>query len=110
MMPALTKPRHMMAVAAELWIMPVTAVPKARPFNLLLVSFCSIRSRLAPAALLRPSPIMFIPYKKRPIPASVDKIVDKPISFPMNSIDIRNKRYYYTIVVPNTEERFSNFS
>ncbi len=73
-MPAFIRPTTIIVVAEELCITPVTAVPKSTPLVLLLVSFSSIFSRLAPAIFSSAAPSTLIPKRKRPIPAKSGKI------------------------------------
>ena len=60
-MPAFTKPTTVTVVAAELWIIAVTPVPRASPFHLLLVSFSRSCSSFAPARFSMAFASRFIP-------------------------------------------------
>ena len=83
MIPAFTKPMSMMVVAAELWIIAVTAVPREKPlivpvnWFLPVVSFSRTFSRLPPARFFREAPMRFIPNRNKPTPPSNVKIEKK---------------------------------
>ena len=96
--PALTNPTAIMAVAAELWMAAVTIAPSATPFSRLLVSFSSVFSKPAPAIRSKEELKSFIPYKNRPIPPqrvmtdiTVKRITPILFLFVSSSFD-----YYFT--------------
>ena len=67
-MPALRRPTVSTIVAVELCITLVTRVPVSMPSTALWVTFSSMLLRALLELLLRPSPIMSIPYKNMESP------------------------------------------
>ena len=63
MMPELTKPTHMMVVAAELWTRPVTRAPMSTLINRLLVSRSRMDSRRPLDSFSRPLVMVFMPKR-----------------------------------------------
>ena len=62
--PEFTKPTTITVVADDDCITAVTAAPSKNPLKVLLVIFSRVFSSLPPENFSRPSPIVFIPYKK----------------------------------------------
>ena len=78
MIPELTKPTTITVVAEELWITAVTPRPVKNPLILLFVSLPSRAFSPFPARLSSPSPITFMPNRKRqrpPTSVNASKIV-----------------------------------